>query len=69
MAALAPGAWSAPIRSSFGLHLVRVTERAPGRVPALGEVRGRVLAELQAERRRGAPGSPAIRWCWGLSGR
>lgn len=54
---LAPGEWSQPVRSSFGLHLVRVSERVPGRVPALAEVRARVAAELQEERRRTARAS------------
>ncbi|MGD8310550.1 MAG: peptidylprolyl isomerase [Chromatiales bacterium] len=51
---LAPGVWSGPVRSTFGIHLVRVTERQPARRPALDEVRDAVLAEWRDERRREA---------------
>jgi hypothetical protein len=43
--------WSAPIVSSFGLHLVRVTAREPGALPALAEVR-EPLRTLWRERER-----------------
>lgn len=46
------GGWTGPVRSSYGLHLVRVTEREPAREPGLAEIRDRVLREWQAERRR-----------------
>jgi Protein of unknown function (DUF3604)/PPIC-type PPIASE domain len=36
---LHPGRWQGPIRSGYGVHLVLVERRVPGRVPALGEVR------------------------------
>ena len=36
---LAGGRWSGPIRSSYGEHLVRVSERSSERVPTLDEVR------------------------------
>jgi hypothetical protein len=39
------GQWSGPINSAFGLHLIRVTERVRGRVPALDEVRDAVARE------------------------
>jgi hypothetical protein len=43
------GAWVGPVPSPYGLHLVRVEERLPERVPALAEVRSRVrLAVLRA---------------------
>src|SRR6059036_1826292 len=32
--------WVGPVRSSYGLHLVWVDAREPGRTPALAEVRG-----------------------------
>jgi len=35
--------WVGPVRSSYGLHLVWVHAREPGRTPALAEVRGRVV--------------------------
>ena len=37
--ALAPGRWEGPVRSGYGLHLVLVTKRIPGRLPELSEVR------------------------------
>ncbi|HEX5789052.1 MAG TPA: peptidylprolyl isomerase [Woeseiaceae bacterium] len=43
--------WSGPIRSGFGLHFVRVAERAPGRQPALADVRADVERDLLAARR------------------
>jgi parvulin-like peptidyl-prolyl isomerase len=49
----ADGAWHGPIRSLFGAHVVRVTAIEAQRVPALADVRGRVLeAFTEAERRR-----------------
>ena len=47
---LAPGAWEGPVRSAFGLHLVRVTERVEGRMPDLAEVRDSVRNDLVTER-------------------
>jgi parvulin-like peptidyl-prolyl isomerase len=48
------GIWSGPIVSSYGIHLVRVTERQPGRTPKLTEVREAVLRDwMNAERVRG----------------
>lgn len=41
--ALALNEWAGPIRSPFGLHLVRVSERVDGYDPALSEVRDEVL--------------------------
>lgn len=57
---LPAGEWSAPIASSFGLHLVRVDERRPERRPALDEVRDRVRADWREER-RGAANRAATR--------
>lgn len=46
------GQWQGPVRSGYGVHLIRVTERRPGRIPALAEVREAVRAEwFQAKRR------------------
>jgi peptidyl-prolyl cis-trans isomerase C len=52
--ALEPGTWTGPVASAHGQHLVLVTEHAPGRLPELAEVSGRVAADLDAERRAGA---------------
>lgn len=49
-----PSKWSVPISSTFGVHLVRVTERTPGRMPALHEVRDAVLREWANDRRQQA---------------
>lgn len=47
------GKWQGPVRSGFGLHLVRVSEEIPETTPELGEVRQEVLAVyLDEERRR-----------------
>jgi len=50
VAALAPGAWSEPIASSYGVHLVWVREQVPPRPMPLDSVRGRVEDALRAER-------------------
>jgi hypothetical protein len=47
-----PGAWTGPVWSSYGLHLVYVRERIEGRDPALDEVRKEVEREWSAKRRR-----------------
>lgn len=44
--------WSGPISSSFGLHLVRVNERRPGRLATLAEVRAAVARDLSNEARK-----------------
>jgi hypothetical protein len=49
--ALPEGVWSAPLRSSFGLHLVRISERRAGTPPELAAVREQVEREWRAERR------------------
>ena len=51
---LEPGGWVGPIRSTFGLHLVRVSQHQPARQPALAEIREAVLAEWRDQRRREA---------------
>jgi hypothetical protein len=54
LVALEPGRWAGPLRSPFGLHLVRVSRHQPARQPALAEVRDAVLAEWRDQRRREA---------------
>jgi hypothetical protein len=54
VARLEPGVWSEPIASPFGVHLVRVDEKVPARLPAIDEVRPavtRAVLREQAERR------------------
>ncbi len=45
LAEIEPGSWTGPVRTGFGLHLVRVLERLPGRIPELDEVREKVERE------------------------
>jgi peptidyl-prolyl cis-trans isomerase C len=45
------GTWSEPLRSSYGLHLVRVRERSTSHQPSFGEVRTAVSQDWRAERR------------------
>ena len=52
--ATAPGRWAGPIQSAFGWHLVRVTERRPGRPARLEEVRGAVVETYSVFRRQEA---------------
>lgn len=49
---LAPDAWTGPVFSGLGAHLVLVTDRRNGRLPALAEIRGRVEREYLARRRK-----------------
>ena len=41
--------WSGPVRSSYGLHVVKVFDRVPGRIPELAEVRAKVENDLRYE--------------------
>jgi hypothetical protein len=52
LVALAPGAWTGPIYSGLGGHLVKVTERVGGRLPELAEIRSQVEREYLAQRRQ-----------------
>jgi peptidyl-prolyl cis-trans isomerase C len=45
------GGWSVPLRSSYGWHVVRVTERGAEKQPALAEVRAAVRRDYEEERR------------------
>ena len=48
--ALKPGAWSGPIVSGYGLHLVRVSELKPGRQREFAEVKTQVLDRWREQR-------------------
>ena len=50
--ALQPGAWHGPVASSFGLHLVRVTEAKPSRQLAFSEVEPQVRDRWRVEHER-----------------
>jgi peptidyl-prolyl cis-trans isomerase C len=46
--------WAGPVASTYGLHLVRVSARSPGRAQTLGEVRERVLNDWRSDDRERA---------------
>lgn len=46
VAGLPVGGWQGPVASSYGVHLVEVRAREPGRAPALAEVRAAVERDL-----------------------
>jgi len=48
--ALPAGSWQGPVRSALGIHLVRVDQRLPTRLPQLAEIRDRVHDDIVAER-------------------
>lgn len=49
-----PGAWSGPVVSGYGLHLVRVDFRLEARAPEFDTVRDRVRSEYLSQARREA---------------
>jgi peptidyl-prolyl cis-trans isomerase C len=51
---LPEGKWSGPVRSGYGLHVVKIVDRKPGRIPDLAEVHDKVKMDLQYEARRAA---------------
>lgn len=51
VAVLPPDDWQGPVASGFGLHLVKVTGRADGGLPALAEIRPQVEREWLNDRR------------------
>lgn len=55
------GEWSAPIRSSYGYHLVVVRERELSHTASLDEVRARVLRDWRAEEREKANAKALLR--------
>jgi hypothetical protein len=46
------GQWGPPITSPFGLHLVFLTEKRPGQLPPLAEIRPAVEREWRSEMRK-----------------
>ena len=48
------GQWYGPVQSGFGTHLVRVTQRTPGALPPLDEIRVAVSREWERDRRERA---------------
>jgi hypothetical protein len=51
---LVPGQWHGPVESGYGAHLVLISERTEGRVPALEDVRDAVRREWANARRKDA---------------
>jgi parvulin-like peptidyl-prolyl isomerase len=49
---LEPGAWYGPIRSSYGLHFVYISQKIPARDPDLEEIRPEVAREWSVRQRR-----------------
>jgi peptidyl-prolyl cis-trans isomerase C len=52
--ALEPGKWQGPVRSGYGLHLVRVSRREESRLPDWKEVRSRIVTDMEYEARNAA---------------
>ena len=52
--ALKTDAWSGPIESGYGLHLVRVSAVQEARLPPLSEVRARVVEDWKREQEQSA---------------
>ena len=48
LAELAPGVWSGPVTSSYGMHLVRTLDGLPARTPSLEEIRDVVLRDWKS---------------------
>jgi hypothetical protein len=51
LASLDPGEWQGPVRSGYGVHLVRVGRTVPGRAPQLADVRAAVARDFEQARR------------------
>lgn len=49
-----PGPWQGPLRSGYGIHLVRIVEFVPARMPEFSEVEDRVRQEFMDIQRRKA---------------
>ena len=48
LAELPPGTWAGPVESAYGVHLVRILDSLPARMPRLEEVRDAVLRDWKA---------------------
>ncbi len=47
-----PGQWAGPLKSGYGLHIVRITDRTTGGIPTLNEVRDVVTREWSNDKRK-----------------
>ena len=50
LAEIAPGEWSGPVESGYGLHYVKISAHTPARSPQLDEVRAAVERDLLNDR-------------------
>lgn len=46
---LTSGSWQGPVRSGYGLHLVKIVRRVDARIPDWREVAGRVISDMEFE--------------------
>jgi len=46
------GEWAGPVRSGYGLHLVRLSDKSPATLPPLDQVAHRVLPDWQSAKRQ-----------------
>ena len=51
---LSPGEWIGPIESSYGMHIVKITNRIESRIPELKEVLQKVITDMSYENRKAA---------------
>ena len=51
VATIEPGPWTGPVKSTYGLHLVQLVKKTPGRSPDLALVREQVTRDLLVARR------------------
>jgi len=48
------GQWTGPIRSSYGIHLVRIVQYTPSHLPTLDEVHNQVVTDFKNDRLQAA---------------
>ncbi len=52
LAELPPGVWAGPVVSAYGVHLVRILDSLPARMPPLEEIHDNVLRNWKAAKGR-----------------
>ena len=52
--ALETGAWSGPVESGYGLHLVRVSQLREGQLPEISQIRERVVEDWKRVQEKSA---------------